>query len=71
MEGGNLLRHILCIFWKFGYFSMGRAERGQSMGWPANGFIVPRSGPQPASKLNIQTLILIIIVAKRKIVGTG
>ncbi len=28
---------------------MGRAERGQSTGWPTNGFIGPRSAPHPAS----------------------
>ncbi len=37
MEGGVLLQHK--ILWIFGYFSMGRAEQGQSTGWPANGFI--------------------------------
>ncbi len=28
----------------YGYSSIGRAERGQSTGWPANGFVGPRSG---------------------------
>ncbi len=27
----------MVFFWNFGYFLMGRAERGQSTGWPANG----------------------------------